>query len=390
MNPFSHDAQLLRAPRFRVQLRYLSAYSSPIHLGVARAAKELGWVLEWLPCLAHSIPYQEEPDGILLVGPKDPCPARDYACPVVALYPGETVRDGTPVVEMDWEHAGACAAEHLLSLRLPQLVFWQRSDNSTDEEALKGAFFATCRAAGVEPQLWNNSHISVEELERDRRFREKMIAGLPERCGVMTGDDRLAGILIDDLLAHGRKIPEEIAVMGAENIDYIQALSPVPISTIEMDRQRVGYLAARALDAYMRDPAHPPPSKVVPCGRLIERESTCTIEGVSPEVREAVLLIRREFASRLTVREIARRCRVSTTGLQQKYREETGTTIARTLRERRLAEASALLRETNLKLEAVALETGFGTIKNLWRLFKQEYGVTPGEWRKGESGSAES
>lgn len=351
---------------------------------MARAAKELGWILEWLPCLAHQIPYWEKPDGVVLVGPVDPYPSEPFACPTVAIYPAEKVRDGTPAVEMDWAHAGRCAAEHLLSLRLPHLVFWQRSNNSTDQEALKSAFFATCRAAGVEPQMWDNSHISVVELERDRRFREEMIAALPSPCGIMTEDDRLACILIEELLAHGRKVPEEFAVMGAENLDYIQALSPVPISSIEMDRQRIGHLAAKMLDAYMRNPDSPPPSQIVPFGRLIERESTCTIEGVSPEVRAAVLLIRREFSSRLTMAEVARRCGVSVSGLRQKYLKETGRTVSHSLRVRRLNVAAALLKETDLKLEAVAVEAGFGSIKNLWRLFKQEYGMTPGEWRKAE------
>ncbi len=367
-------------------MRYLSKYSSPVHLGVARAARELGWNLEWRPCLSTRVPYQENPDGVLLIGSQDAHPGRNFKCPTVALYPRTKVLDGTPTVEMDWAHAGACAARHLLSLRLPQLIFLQSSGNSADGAMLEGEFLATCRAKRVSPQVWDSSHIWKECSEFSRQhFWEEIIARLPTRCGIMTEDDRLAYVLIEKLLAHGRKVPEEVAVMGVENIDYIQVLSPVPISTIEMDREMSGYLAARALDAYMRDPAHSPASQVVPFGRLLERESTCTIDGVSPEVRKAFLLIRREFSSRLTIREIARRCGVSVTGLQQKYRDETGMTIARTLRQRRLAEALVLLRETNLKLDAVAMETGFGSIKNLWRLFRQEYGVTPGEWRKDES-----
>ena len=44
--------------------------------------------------------------------------------------------------------------------------------------------------------------------------------------------------------------------------------------------------------------------------------------------------------------------------------------------------AATLLRDTDLKLESIAWESGLGNATNLCRLFKKRYGRTPGAWRQ--------
>jgi transcriptional regulator GlxA family with amidase domain len=41
-----------------------------------------------------------------------------------------------------------------------------------------------------------------------------------------------------------------------------------------------------------------------------------------------------------------------------------------------------MLREDNVKLEPVAMETGLGNAKNLCLLFKEHLGLTPGQWKE--------
>ena len=48
----------------------------------------------------------------------------------------------------------------------------------------------------------------------------------------------------------------------------------------------------------------------------------------------------------------------------------------------RIKEAEKLLKETSLKIEAVAYETGFNTISTFNIAFKKETGITPSEYRK--------
>lgn len=58
-------------------------------------------------------------------------------------------------------------------------------------------------------------------------------------------------------------------------------------------------------------------------------------------------------------------------------------TIGDYLRCRRLAKASELMKSSNRTLLDIALSCGFSSHSNLTKLFKDTYGITPNEYRKG-------
>lgn len=69
-------------------------------------------------------------------------------------------------------------------------------------------------------------------------------------------------------------------------------------------------------------------------------------------------------------------------GLHRLYRSVTGNTIGKDLAARRVRAAADMLREVDVKLEPVAMETGLHSAKNLCRLFKGHLGLTPGQWKE--------
>ena len=52
----------------------------------------------------------------------------------------------------------------------------------------------------------------------------------------------------------------------------------------------------------------------------------------------------------------------------------------------RLGAAERLLRDTELKLEAVALESGFGSARRLCTVFADAHGMSPNAWRQQAKG----
>jgi len=51
------------------------------------------------------------------------------------------------------------------------------------------------------------------------------------------------------------------------------------------------------------------------------------------------------------------------------------------IQRQRLRRAQGLLLGTDLKLAAVAVESGFGTLENLCRVFQSAHRMTPHAWR---------
>ena len=86
----------------------------------------------------------------------------------------------------------------------------------------------------------------------------------------------------------------------------------------------------------------------------------------------------------VTVEEMAGRCGLSTSHFMRWFRQMTGSSFVSYLNEYRLSEAAQLLRGSDKKILTVANETGFDSLSNFNRQFRQRYGVTPREYRKGE------
>lgn len=107
-------------------------------------------------------------------------------------------------------------------------------------------------------------------------------------------------------------------------------------------------------------------------------ESECGIPGISKAIR----MIRNEYSRPLTVSSLARECGMSVRTLHRLYRSVTGNTIGKDLVARRIEVAAEMLREVDVKLEPVAMETGLRSAKNLCRLFKEHLGLTPGQWKE--------
>jgi transcriptional regulator GlxA family with amidase domain len=118
-------------------------------------------------------------------------------------------------------------------------------------------------------------------------------------------------------------------------------------------------------------------------GRQRYHERRATVDNCDiPGIRKAIRTIRHEYSRPLTVSSLARECGMSVRSLHRLYRSVTGTTIGQDLIARRIEAAASMLREDDVKLEPVAMETGLGNAKNLCRLFKEHLGLTPGQWKE--------
>jgi transcriptional regulator GlxA family with amidase domain len=101
----------------------------------------------------------------------------------------------------------------------------------------------------------------------------------------------------------------------------------------------------------------------------------------NPAIYKAILKVRDEYSRPHTVSSLARECGMSVRSLHRLYRSVTGKTIGKDLIARRIEAAADMLREDDIKLEPVAMETGLRNAKNLCRLFKEHLGLTPGQWK---------
>lgn len=119
---------------------------------------------------------------------------------------------------------------------------------------------------------------------------------------------------------------------------------------------------------------------------LMSRHYTFPVRRTAAE--ERILTIRdeidREFAEDISVSLLAQRHFVSEDHLIHEFRRVTGYSPGQYILMNRLTFAHELLTSTPFPIPVIAHKSGFGDVNHFIRSFKKQYGVPPGQYRKGK------
>lgn len=104
--------------------------------------------------------------------------------------------------------------------------------------------------------------------------------------------------------------------------------------------------------------------------------------GWSPLIRRAMQIVYKYYDQGITLEEIAGQLFVSEEYLSSQFKKETGAGFKDTVRRLRIERIKGLLVNTGLKLNQIAELAGYTDPKYMSRVFKEETGVLPNEFRK--------
>ena len=103
---------------------------------------------------------------------------------------------------------------------------------------------------------------------------------------------------------------------------------------------------------------------------------------LSPMIRRADMIIREEYRQGLTLDELAERLRVTPEYLSAQFHREMGATFGTYIRDIRMEQAKKLLLHTDKKLYEIAGEVGYADPKYFSRVFREQTGALPADYRK--------
>ena len=116
--------------------------------------------------------------------------------------------------------------------------------------------------------------------------------------------------------------------------------------------------------------------------RAIQDRSAAPLEAEKPELLDQVLAyIEAHLAEKITLGDIAKHFWVSQSTISQIFRNKMGVSFYRCVTQRRLIAAKSLIIE-GLPLESVGQRVGFSDYSSFYRAFKQEFGISPRQFRK--------
>ena len=219
-------------------------------------------------------------------------------------------------------------------------------------------------------------------FEEDRPLITDWLKNLPKPIALFAVTDSHAKAVLHICQAEGIAVPEDIAVVGAENDEWFCKLCQPPLSSVEEDGRRVGHIAATLLQKRMDRPRRRKSGTIlVPPLFITERQST---EGTAIEDKDAaevIRFIREKACDGLTVREVVDFCNLSHRTLARLIHKWTGRTIEQEIKRVRIETAKRLLKETDYSVTLIGIRCGFNKPEYFCNLFRQDTGMTPKEFR---------
>lgn len=105
------------------------------------------------------------------------------------------------------------------------------------------------------------------------------------------------------------------------------------------------------------------------------------------EIQVVLDYIAKHYTENISIDGMAKKTGISVSSLTRIFSKKMHTTFTAYVNALRILRAQKCLRKTDKAMEAVAVECGFGSKRNFFRVFRSECGCTPGEYRKRVSGT---
>jgi LacI family transcriptional regulator len=288
-----------------------------------------------------------------------------------------------PVVSSDEERAGRQAAEFFLQRGYRHFGFAGRLGHPSSDLRKRG-FVERLRREGFDCSVFEHPFV-FEGAQFTPGFQPdaaKWLRALPAPVAILAFVDAMGASLMELALQAGRRVPEEIAILGIGNDPVSQEFAHWPLSSIELANRAVGFRAASLL-AKMLEGAKPPSEpELVPPLKLHERQSTDVFAVNDPAVRRALEFIRANLNRALYVKELAQVAGLSRRPLEKRFRTVLGVSPHAEINRLRAERAKDMLRATTLKMEEIASLCGFEDGRHLSLVFKRMTGLAPRDFRR--------
>jgi len=345
--------------------------------GICRFAREQGWRLVLDP-YADVKPARAY-DGVLshgnIANPED-----RPDVPTVLFQPRKRRKDVSQVVP-DFFGAGRMAARHLLARDYHSFGIFGKNHHLPSWQMMR-AFRDTAIRKGSHIEWMIYGCVDFRSSAVWERFSASLDTWFAEAeppVGVFGTTDQLARHLADAAERAGLRVPEDVAVVGAGNDPAIcEALEP-GLSSIEFGFESVGYRAAATV-AEALDGKGTIRRRVRPeC--VVARASTDREFFDDPVVVAALGWIAAHCREPIRVEDVAEGIQVPLWRLRKLMRASRRHTVVHAIAQARLRVAMSLLESSDLSVELVARNAGYGSLGAMGKAFREHLHSSPTAYR---------
>jgi len=292
-----------------------------------------------------------------------------------------------PRVLEDHAHAARLVAEHFLSRGFGNFAYYSDADNWSYAERGQ-AFVEVLKESGHEC-VWlpwfraPEFRVGRDQWNRKRQWLTQQLKELPKPLAIFAANDEHALDVLDACERAKLAVPEQVAIVGAENYLLAPDAMNTPISSVDTNLETMGYRGAELLDSLMQGKKPPREPLRVPAGGIITRKSSDLLAVTHKGVANSLRFIWEHAHEPISVKDLVGVAAMSRRGLHKAFLDAVGRTPGQELQRIRIERAKRLLADTDHKVEVVASMCGYQSANSFCVAFKQATKMSPKQYRLG-------
>lgn len=289
--------------------------------------------------------------------------------------------DSVPNVTSDYLATGRMAADFFLNRDFRSFAFTGYYSTIWSDERYKGF---RSRIFSINPDCQFSAFFDYnadQPREPDDSKLMQWLRSLPRHTAIFCCDDRQGSMVLEACNEAGINVPSEIAVLGVDNDELRDELCEPTLSSVNLDIERGGYELAEMIENIKICHARHQKDVIIPNLSIVSRASTNTFATDDPYIQKAIDFIHGHLEHAICVNDLLQHLPLSRRLLEIKFKQATGSTIHDYIITNRLNLFASALLESSRPIKEIALDLSFENYGNLIRLFRQEKGCTPTEYR---------
>lgn len=319
------------------------------------------------------------------------------SCPPESHLPRWVVESGVPAVDASGQHifenvlprvltddpaTGRLAVDYFFNRGFRHLVFYGLRKYHWADLRWRG-FESRARELGLTVKRFDKRGMDTEDREgKTPDTAAQWLRDLEKPTAIFAGNDFLAAYLIEACIEMGLKVPEDVAVLGADDDDLYVHIREPEISSIPLRTNEIGVNAMDMLHSLMQKQPIQSNLILLAPDRVITRRSTDLLAIEDPMVHEALTLIKQHLKNGIGIKWLTDRLGASKPTLQRHFIAALGCGPGEEIHRIQMELAQRLLADSRMPVAQIAVEAGFSSPRRFSEWFHREAGTTPTHYRQ--------
>lgn len=305
--------------------------------------------------------------------------------PVVNTTQTTAMTPEVPSVASDDRALGSLVADYFIERGFRKFAFCGSTSYSPCSFLRRDGFKEKLEAKGFSASVFSglgDPPTRKIDWKRDWEKVAQWIRSMNQPLALFADNDGCGRVLAELCRELDIHVPEEIAIVGANNDELVCEFSNPHLSSVTLAKEQVGFEAAELVEQLIKKKKTAALPILIPPLGITSRRSSETFAVEDPHIAKALNFIYTYAGESIGVEDLLKEVPLCRRTLEVRFRNAIGRSPHEEIRRAHVERAKKLLTGTNLPLERIAEASGFSTTKHFYLNFRKETGLSPTQYRK--------